>query len=67
MDSLLMHAFAPITHVCSLSFGFLCSFSFSSLFAMFSFLSFYLSVFCFLFSVVPSLTVHDYNLLYCLS
>ena len=51
IGSLLMHAFAPITHVSSLPFGFLYSFSFSSLFTLFSFLSFYLSVF--LIVVIP--------------
>ena len=66
MDSLLMHAFAPITHVSSFLFWdfFVFPFFFISLFTLLSFLFVFLS-FCLLFSL-SFFTMHTYGLLYSL-
>ena len=61
VGNLLMHASIPSTHISSLSLGFL---YFSLFFFVYSvFFTFFLS-FCFLFSVVPFFTNHNYSILY---
>ena len=63
VGNLLMHVSIPSTHVSSMSSGFL---YFSLFFFVYSvFFTFFLSL-CFLFSVVPFFTNHNYSLLYCL-